>query len=61
MKSDRRRSRTDCPAGPELRSFEGADPRDTLAARALADRLERAVGLMGKVIDQTRRRVLNHE
>ena len=46
---------------PELRSFEGADPRDTLAARALADRLERAVGLMGKVIDQTRRRVLNHE
>ena len=46
---------------PELRSFEGTDPRDTLAARALADRLERAVGLMGKVIDQTRRRVFQNE
>ena len=46
---------------PELRSFQGSDPRDTLAARALADRLERAVGLLGKVIDQTRRRVLNNE
>lgn len=46
---------------PELRSFQGSDPRDTLAALALADRLERAVGLLGKVIDQTRRRVLNNE
>jgi len=46
---------------PELRSFQGSDPRDTLAARALADRLERAVGLLGKVIDQTRRRILNNE
>ncbi len=46
---------------PELRSFQGSDPRDTLAALALADRLERAVGLLGKVIDQTRRRILNNE
>ena len=46
---------------PELRSFEGSDSRDTLAARALADRLERAVGLIGKGIDRTRRRVLNNE
>jgi IS5 family transposase len=38
---------------PELRSFEGADPRDTFAARALAENLERAVGLLRRVIDQT--------
>ena len=37
------------------------DPEAPLAARALADRLERAVGLLGKVIDQTRRRILNNE
>ena len=60
MKSDRRRSRTDCPAGPEPRSFEGTDLRDTLAARVLANRLERAAGLMGG-IDLTRRRILNQE
>ena len=46
---------------PELRSFEGADCRDTFAARALAEHLQRAVDLLGRVIDQTRRRVLNNE
>ena len=46
---------------PELRSFEGADPRDTFAACALAENLERAVGLLRRVIDQTRRRVFQNE
>ena len=46
---------------PELRCFEGADPRDTFAACALAENLERAVGLLRRVIDQTRRRVFQNE
>ena len=46
---------------PELHSFEGTDPRDTLAARVLAERLERALGLLGKVIDQARRRVFQNQ
>lgn len=45
----------------ELRVFEGADARDYLAARSLADKLERAVGILRKVIDQTVRRVLKGE
>jgi IS5 family transposase len=43
---------------PALRSFEGAD---TLAALALAHHLERAVGILRKVIDQTVRRVIKGE
>lgn len=43
---------------PALRSFEGTD---TFAACALARNLERAVGILGKVIDQTVRRVLRGE
>jgi IS5 family transposase len=43
---------------PALRSFEGAD---TFTARALARNLERAVGILRKVIDQTVRRVVRGE
>jgi IS5 family transposase len=43
---------------PALRSFEGAD---RLAALALADHLERAIGILMKVIDQTERRVIKGE
>jgi len=43
---------------PVLRSFEGAD---TFAAFALAHNLERAVGILKKVVDQTVRRVIKGE
>ncbi len=43
---------------PALRSFEGAD---TFAALALARNLERAAGILRKVIDQTVRRVIKGE
>lgn len=43
---------------PALRSFEGAD---TFTARALAHNLERAVGILRKVVDQTVRRVIRGE
>ena len=46
---------------PELRSFEGSDIRDSLAARGLAHNLERAVGILSKVIGQTVRRVIGGE
>ncbi len=46
---------------PALRSFEGVDIRDSFAALALARNLERAVGILRKVIDQTVRRVINSE
>lgn len=46
---------------PVLRSFEGVDLRDSLAALGLARNLERAVGIFGKVIDQTVRRVIKGE
>jgi len=45
----------------ELRSFEGNDINDTCGARALADKLERAVGTLGKVMDQPERRVFKGE
>lgn len=45
----------------ELNVFEGADTRDTLAARGLAHNLERAIGILKKVIDQTVRRVFKGE
>lgn len=45
----------------ELRAFEGDDTRDTLAAKGLAHNLERIIGIMKKVIDQTVRRVFKGE
>jgi IS5 family transposase len=45
----------------ELRIFKGDDVRDTVKARALADKLERAVGILKKINDQTERRVLKGE
>lgn len=45
----------------ELRSFEGNDISDTLGARSLADKLERALGILGKVMDQAERRVFKGE
>ena len=46
---------------PALRSFEGAALSDTFAALGLARNLERDVGIFGKVIDQTVRRVIKGE
>lgn len=46
------------PAIAELRSYQGLD---FLKALGIAAKLERAVGLLNKVIDQTRRRVINGE
>jgi len=46
------------PAIAELKAFESSD---FLAARALAYKLERAIGILRKVIDQTERRVLKGE
>ena len=45
----------------ELAVYEGHDLNDTFAGRELARRLERAVGILGKVIDQTDRRVFKNE
>ncbi len=46
------------PAIAELQSYQGLD---FLKALGIAAKLERAVGLLNKVIDQTRRRVINGE
>jgi transposase, IS5 family len=46
---------------PELTSFKGHTVTDTFTAHELARRLERAVRILGKVIDQTERRVLRGE
>ena len=46
------------PAISELRDYRGLD---FLSAQGIAEKLERAVGLLNKVVDQTRRRVLNGE
>lgn len=46
------------PAIAGLRTYQGVD---RLKAQDLAAKLERAVGLLGKVIDQTRRRVIHGE
>ena len=46
---------------PALRSFAGADLSDTFAALALARNIERAVGILRKVVDQTMRRVIKGE
>ncbi|HYA12849.1 MAG TPA: ISNCY family transposase [Syntrophales bacterium] len=45
----------------ELRSFQGAYIRDSLAVLGLAHNLERAVGILRKVIGQTERRVFKGE
>ncbi len=45
----------------ELTVYEGHDLNDTFAGLELARRLERAVGILGKVIDQTDRRVFRNE
>jgi hypothetical protein len=42
---------------PELASYEGHTLTDTFTGRELARRLERAVHILGKVIDQTEWRV----
>jgi IS5 family transposase len=44
-----------------LREWEGDKAADTFKARGLADRIERVVGLLERVIDQTERRVLKGE
>lgn len=49
------------PAIEELSTYQGHDLRDMLAARGLAKNLERAVGILKKVIDQTERRVFKGE
>jgi IS5 family transposase len=48
-------------AMPELTSYEGHDLADTFTAHELARRLERAIRILGKVIDQTERRVFKGE
>jgi transposase, IS5 family len=46
---------------PELAVYEGHTPADTFTGRELARKLERAVRLLAKVIDQTDRRVFKGE
>jgi transposase, IS5 family len=46
---------------PELAVYEGRTLGDTFTGRELARKLERAVGLLAKVIDQTDRRVFKGE
>jgi transposase, IS5 family len=46
---------------PELASYEGHTLSHTYAGRELSRRLERAVHILGKVIDQTNRRVFKGE
>jgi transposase, IS5 family len=44
-----------------LAGFKSADPEQVIQARILAGQLERALGLLSQVMDQTRRRVINGE
>jgi IS5 family transposase len=46
---------------PHLASYEGHTLADTFAGRELARKLERAVRILGKIIDQTERRVFKGE
>ena len=46
---------------PELHAHRGRDITDLYAGRVLAEQLERAVGILGRVIDQTYRRVFRNE
>ena len=45
----------------ELSIYEGHDLPDTFAGRELARRLEHAVNILSKVIDQTERRIFKNE
>jgi len=46
---------------PVLSSHQARTPDDYYAARVLAEKLTRAVGLLGRVMDQTERRVIKGE
>lgn len=44
-----------------LQNFESGDIIQTLVARAIAEKLQRAVGFMDRIMDQTQRRVIEGE
>jgi len=44
-----------------LGGFKSSDPEQMIEARILAEKLERAVDLLSRIMDQTRRRVINGE
>jgi len=44
-----------------LAGFKSADPEQLIRARILVDKLERALDLLSRITDQTRRRVINGE
>lgn len=44
-----------------LQNFESGDITQTWVARAIAEKLQRAVGFMDRIMDQTRRRVIEGE
>lgn len=46
---------------PELRSHQGRTLNELFAGKVLAEKLERAIGILDKVIDQTDRRVFKGE
>lgn len=46
---------------PELHAHQGQAMKDLFAGKVLAEKLTRAVGILGKVIDQTDRRVFKGE
>ena len=46
---------------PELYAHKGQEISDLFAGKVLAENLERAIGILGKVIDQTERRVFKKE
>ncbi|MGO9022330.1 MAG: ISNCY family transposase [Syntrophobacteraceae bacterium] len=44
-----------------LAGYKSFDPEQVIQARILVEKLERALGLLSRIIDQTRRRVINEE
>jgi transposase, IS5 family len=44
-----------------LAGYKSFDPEQVVQARILVEKLERALGLLSRIIDQTRRRVINGE
>ena len=44
-----------------LGGFQSSDCEQTIQARIISDKLEHALGLLSRIIDQTRRRVINGE
>jgi IS5 family transposase len=46
---------------PELYAHKGREISDLFAGKVLAEELERAIGILGKVIDQTERRIFKKE